>query len=375
VRRVQARQKQHSSATPLASEAGFCASPGSLGQAGVHGGPDVVDGGLGAVHPALDVLDDAAGLELAGRVVVVVSALRAAATSSASVWACGPPDSGRPGRPAAARPATAPSARPRGRSWRPGSSRKGRRGGSGSRDWSCARVHGWVSGSPSSSVSIEIAYPLASARRLPVAVDPARLLIPSQKRHVGYWWTRGSGRWRSPAWRPVRALPHRVDFSGRGAPHPSPLSACPGSPCPRGGGRRRRRRRGETRVACSKRTAEAVACLSDAGDSRGVLGEQLAAGAGESTGRPVDRAHPPGVLDAADVLAGDADRQVIDAVVVEVGLQARGRGGLSRRRAVCKRLGRRPDTAYQDEDAAPARRWATLSGPGNSKDRQPREGA
>lgn len=56
-----------------------------------------------------------------------------------------------------------------------------------------------------------------------------------------------------------------------------------------------------------KRPAETVAWLGDAGDPGAVLGEKLAAGAGQPAGRAVQHVHRPRLGDAADVLERNPD--------------------------------------------------------------------
>src|SRR6266540_3426864 len=76
-------------------------------------------------------------------------------------------------------------------------------------------------------------------------------------------------------------------------------------------------------VAARQRHTEAVAWLGAAAYARGVLGEDLAAGAGEFAGRPVQHVHRATITDEADILAGDADRQISEAVVGEVAARQR----------------------------------------------------
>jgi len=64
-----------------------------------------------------------------------------------------------------------------------------------------------------------------------------------------------------------------------------------------------------------KRPAEPVAWLGDPG---GVLGEELAAGAGQPSGRAVEHVDCPSLLNKAEVLASRPDREVVGAIVVEV---------------------------------------------------------
>src|SRR6266536_2028266 len=77
------------------------------------------------------------------------------------------------------------------------------------------------------------------------------------------------------------------------------------------------------RVTGGQSTAEEVARLCAEGHPGAVLGEDLAAGAGKAAGRPVQDVHGARVTDEADILAGDADRQISEAVVVEVAARQR----------------------------------------------------
>jgi hypothetical protein len=69
------------------------------------------------------------------------------------------------------------------------------------------------------------------------------------------------------------------------------------------------------------RRAETIARFGAPGHPGAVLGEQLAAGAGQPRGATVEHVDRAGIVVAADVVEYDADGQVGETVVVEVGLQ------------------------------------------------------
>jgi hypothetical protein len=87
-------------------------------------------------------------------------------------------------------------------------------------------------------------------------------------------------------------------------------------------------------VSGGHRNAEVVAGLGAAQHPGSVLSDELAAGPGEATRRAVQHAHAASPADVAHTLGRGADRQIISAVVVEVGLQAPGWRGLHHRRAM-----------------------------------------
>ena len=71
-------------------------------------------------------------------------------------------------------------------------------------------------------------------------------------------------------------------------------------------------------VADGEGVAEAVAALGGVEDAGAVLVPELVARGGEAARRPVEHVDRAGVRRRPDVLAGHADRQVVEAVVVEV---------------------------------------------------------
>jgi hypothetical protein len=76
--------------------------------------------------------------------------------------------------------------------------------------------------------------------------------------------------------------------------------------------------RAPAEVACSQGEAELVARLRDVLDRVAVLLPELVAGGGEAVRAPVDDVHGARVRGRVDVLTGDADGEIVEAVAVKV---------------------------------------------------------